>query len=87
LFGDDARGEVRGGHLAAAQPQRFFRVSNLEKPVPDPKDPDLPSDVPSPEYAPGQVPEEFPSDPPDTGNPDDGRPRDLLGHIATEGEE
>ena len=27
-------------------------------PVPDPKDPDLPSETPSPEYQPGQTPEE-----------------------------
>jgi hypothetical protein len=66
---------VSGG----AQPQRFFGVSNLEKPVPDPKDPDLPPETPSPEYQPGKTPEEFPSEPPATGDPDDGRPRDLPG--------
>jgi hypothetical protein len=71
-------GDVSG----CAQPQRFFCVSNLEKPVPDPKEPDLPPATPSPEYAPGQTPEEFPSDPPATGDPDDGRPRDLRGMIS-----
>jgi hypothetical protein len=79
---------IRGPALAAAQPQRFICVSNLEKPVPDPKDPDLPPDIPSPEYAPGEAPQEFPAEPPATGDPDDGRPRASLGTIATrEGEE
>jgi len=56
--------------------------------VPDPKDPDLPPATPSPEYAPGKTPEEFPSDPPATGDPDDGRPRDLRGKISIgEGDE
>jgi hypothetical protein len=61
------------------QPQRFFGVSNLENLVPDPKNPDLPPETPSPEYAPGKTPEEFPSESPATGDPDDGRPRDLRG--------
>jgi hypothetical protein len=45
--------------------------------VPDPKDPEVPPEIPNPEYQPGRAPEEFPSEPPDTGDPDDGRPRDL----------
>ena len=78
LLGCTVRREF-GAVSGAVQPQRFFRVSNLEKTVPDPKDPDLPPETPSPEYAPGRTPEEFPSEPAAPGDPDDGRPRDLRG--------
>jgi len=44
--------------------------------MPEPRDPDLPPVVPSPEYDPAGAPEEIPSEPP-VEIPDDGRPRDL----------
>jgi hypothetical protein len=61
------------------QPQRFFGVSNVENPVPDPKNPDLPPETPSPEYAPGTTPEEFPSEPPATGDPPTTAGRETSG--------